>query len=233
MYRNRIKKLRAKRKRLKRMSQLREVPTKAELSETVPSFALKPPKHKGAIKQGVVYERNVGEFLKLDSEAQSLAWTVNDGPWIKYWGKKGGPYWAQPDFVLMDKEKQRVLIVEVKLTHCANAFFQLENMYKPLLRKILGTDWTINTLEIYANATQMVEPGKRSYVRHWWREVPDGTCGMCRLSIEEVAFELEELRPTLTLPPPTPIRPKSNSLAKLVKQPPAAEQLLDKKKQSA
>lgn len=176
------------------MSSLKVRPEGAKLAEKAPQFAQNYTRQKGKIKKGLVYEKLVGDLIEAQNKERELGWVVNRGPWIKYWGKKGKDYWAQPDLVLMHPKKKRVRIIEVKLSHSAKAFFQLEAMYKVLLRKILGDGWEIETLEIYANHVPMKEEGLRSSLLRWDADILAGTCGMCRLHESKAKEQLEEIR---------------------------------------
>lgn len=69
--------------------------------------------------------------------------------WFAYFWN-GRIRYAQLDGILILDESQTLVIVEIKYTHTANAYWQIENLYYPLLREFLGegNPWRIATLEI-------------------------------------------------------------------------------------
>jgi hypothetical protein len=58
--------------------------------------------------------------------------------------------YCQPDGLLVLPARNILLIVEVKYSHTADAYWQLENLYVPVLRCFLGpaNPWQIATCEV-------------------------------------------------------------------------------------
>ncbi len=54
---------------------------------------------------------------------------------------------CQTDGLLLQYKQRRILIIEVKYKHTPDAYFQLEDKYVPVIRKILP-GWDICTLEV-------------------------------------------------------------------------------------
>ncbi len=84
--------------------------------------------------------------------------------WWKY-GKVGDPervYYAQIDGLVINDRKRLVTIIEVKHSHTADAYFQLENLYVPLMAKWLErSNYGIATCEVvkwYDPATRCPRP---------------------------------------------------------------------------
>lgn len=59
-----------------------------------------------------------------------------------------GPYkFCQTDGLLFTPEEKKVLILEFKLKHTADAYFQIEEKYLPVLRRLFPK-WIIATCEV-------------------------------------------------------------------------------------
>lgn len=66
-------------------------------------------------------------------------------PWFHFLAD-GKERWCQVDgFVELDAE---VLVFEIKLSHTANAWWQLQHLYIPVLRKFLGTGKVFRPVEL-------------------------------------------------------------------------------------
>ena len=102
-------------------------------------LAEKPPfikrgKATGRFAVGVRYEREVQEHLSLLALGRPEIEYWN-GPWIEFWDKSG-KRWCQPDAVLLHKETRTGILIEIKYQHCAEAYYQLKQLYHPVLRFI-------------------------------------------------------------------------------------------------
>lgn len=96
-----------------------------------------------------------GEGLKYEAKALGrldvlfpgkLVW----GPWLRF-SSSTAPYerWCQPDGLLVDIQTGVLVVVEVKHHHTAEAWWQLEKLYKPVLKTLFPTDlWRIELLEV-------------------------------------------------------------------------------------
>lgn len=96
-----------------------------------------PTKHRGRRRLGVKYEKFVQSFL---TSTYDSAHTAN--PWITYqlhgdWRT----HFAQPDS-LIRRDDGSITIVEIKHNHTPDAFFQLFNLYEPLINFILPANPT-------------------------------------------------------------------------------------------
>src|SRR5690606_22025708 len=79
-------------------------------------------------KKGLAYERKVQKRLVETFELRYFP-----SQWITY-GSQGKTHWAQVDGLLLLEDPARVVICEIKLSHCAQAYWQCENLYRPLIQ---------------------------------------------------------------------------------------------------
>lgn len=107
---------------------------------TTPNHGLRNGKGTPAQQRGHVHERRVAEHLG-DNEF------VVHGPWLEYCTLTGRISTCQPDFLVFQPERGRILIIEAKLRHCPEAYFQLRNLYAPLMR-FLFPAWDIGLQEV-------------------------------------------------------------------------------------
>lgn len=110
-----------------------------------PAFAQNQRRRKGAKGVGIRYEEKVQSFF-----AEKFGALYIPSPWFAYqtlWQ----PRWnyAQPDGLLLDFRSGIILIIEIKYSHCAEAYFQLVDKYLPLMRAFFGTEnWRFATCEV-------------------------------------------------------------------------------------
>ena len=69
------------------------------------------------------------------------------GQWFKFQRYNGRLEYCQTDGLLFTPEQFRLLIVEVKYKHTPDAYWQLEDKYVPVLRRMFP-NWEIATVEI-------------------------------------------------------------------------------------
>ena len=85
-----------------------------------------------SVRLGVKYEKEVHEHFK-----EIFGSTYKSGIVCEYLETKyGRRRFCEMDGLLLDKESQRGVIVEVKLSHTSDAYFQTEKLYLPVARKI-------------------------------------------------------------------------------------------------
>ena len=94
-------------------------------------------------KKGLRYERKFGLHLN-----RNQSYSVRSGTWIEFLDETG-PGWAQPDHVLMLPKS--VWIFENKLTYRESAWDQLELLYGPLVREIVGSTLPIGLVQVTKN----------------------------------------------------------------------------------
>ena len=83
--------------------------------------------------KGLRFERAVGRALA--PLAQAWPATQYSGQWLRFCAANG-PDWAQPDHYLVLRD--RVLLLECKLSQTPAAWHQLDRVYAPLLRRLYG-----------------------------------------------------------------------------------------------
>lgn len=85
----------------------------------------------------MLYEQKVHRALAEMYDAKYLP-----SPWIKFQNDYG-VRWCQLDSILFLPEESAVVVVEAKLQHTPKAYFQIEDLYLPLIRQILQPHgWT-------------------------------------------------------------------------------------------
>lgn len=100
------------------------------------AFFIQPPgiantsKMRGSRRAGISFERKVGE--RLNSLFHEGAW---GDVWIGYESSKKTSY-CSPDFIVIDVILGLITVVECKLTHTDDAYYQLNNLYIPVVKKL-------------------------------------------------------------------------------------------------
>lgn len=91
------------------------------------------------------------EGLRYEKKAQEMLCTRTDlylpGPWIKYFAA-GKACWCQPDGLHFDFLRGVITVVEIKLTHTAEAV-KLSDLYQPVVQKLFPPHlWRVRLVEI-------------------------------------------------------------------------------------
>ena len=90
----------------------------------------------GAKAAGRQYEKKVQEYL-LSRFPESYV----NSPWIRYQSIPGAPWrLCQPDGLLIDIQGGKITVVEIKIRHCAEAWWQVRRLYEPVVQCIFGAD---------------------------------------------------------------------------------------------
>lgn len=117
----------------------------------------------GRFAQGMKYERQVREHLALLVLGQA-ALDYREGPWIVFWNDYGRRF-CQPDALLLDQSNRVCIVYEVKYQHCVDAWFQLRELYCPVVQRLLP-GWTVGLMEIcHWHDPQVVFPQAYSLTR--------------------------------------------------------------------
>jgi hypothetical protein len=96
-----------------------------------------------AQRRGVLYERKVHQRLHDEYGLHYIS-----GQWFTYFSGDQKKF-CQIDGILLNEERKNLLICEVKYSHTSLAYWQVENLYVPLMREYLrGSDWTVAVCEI-------------------------------------------------------------------------------------
>jgi hypothetical protein len=113
-------------------------------SSVEPPF-LTPTKQKGACKKGLDYEARFASYM-VDRFGDLYV----PGPWFRY--KELGKEtvrWCQPDGLLFIPLQSRIIIVETKLQHTADAWWQLRQLYLPVVAKMFPANgWNYSVIEV-------------------------------------------------------------------------------------
>lgn len=86
---------------------------------------------RGRYAVGIRYEKLVQEALELWCLLQPKL-ELKMGPWLEF-TDKSGKRWCQPDVLLVDKAEKVCLVAEVKYQHTPDAWWQLTQLYEPVL----------------------------------------------------------------------------------------------------
>lgn len=114
--------------------------TSSRLSNSPPFLSQR--KATGARAAGLRYERKVQENLLAKYADRYLP-----GPWFIF-HSDNGPRWCQPDGLLIDINTGKLLVVEIKNSITDRAWWWLNDLYVPVVRKAFGVNWDISTVTI-------------------------------------------------------------------------------------
>lgn len=92
--------------------------------------ALRKKRYTGRRLAGIRYEKKVHEYLLSFYGDRYLP-----SPWLKFFAE-GKWRWCQPDGLLLDLIRGKIVIVEVKYQHTSDAWWQVQHLYLPVLQKI-------------------------------------------------------------------------------------------------
>jgi hypothetical protein len=98
-----------------------------------------------ARKAGRRYENKVQEYLLKKFPLSYVA-----SPWIRFCdpSRQQQVSWCQPDGWFIDFRRGLIVIVEIKLSHTADAWWQVRHLYEPVTRFLFGPDWRYAACEI-------------------------------------------------------------------------------------
>ena len=107
--------------------------------------------------EGIRYERKVHGYLETVFPGKYV-----QSPWLKFFPAGGCWRWCQPDGLVIDPRRGRITIVEVKYQHTAAAWWQVKQLYLPVLSLIFPPQlWEYDFCEVvkwYDPATVFPEP---------------------------------------------------------------------------
>jgi hypothetical protein len=112
-----------------------------EFSSHPPPF-IQPTRQIGRRRTGLKYEAQVHEEFE-----RRYPTYYTPAPWIRYWQGRTEK-WCQPDGLLIDPQKGKIIVVEVKLQHTQNAIRQLFDLYIPLLEEMFEPLYSLAGLEV-------------------------------------------------------------------------------------
>ena len=111
---------------------------------TPPAFVVPRRSKNPARASGVRYEKKVFKYLSETYPEECVI-----APWIRF--ESGGgtkPSYCQPDTILLDIRRGTITVVEIKIKHTSDAWWQVRRLYLPVVRCIFGSDWEYIAVEI-------------------------------------------------------------------------------------
>lgn len=122
----------------------RRLPGKITSAKLLPSSPFPSPRTKGAKARGRRYEKKAAKEMvrrmqKQEQGARALQILVS--PWIEYHDERGRGY-ACPDLIIIVDAHDSwpapgpIFLFEIKLTRCQDAYVQLRDLYRPLVRHL-------------------------------------------------------------------------------------------------
>lgn len=115
--------------------------TWARFARYPPSFVRRPTR-RGAAGQGVRYEEEAARHLQKELGEEFI-----HGPWMVF-RNETGQRWCQPDGLWIDPVRGVITIIEIKYSHCIEAWEQLRKLYEPVVRKAFeGAPWEVRLVE--------------------------------------------------------------------------------------
>lgn len=107
---------------------------------------------------GIKYEKAINLRLEGEFGSSYLA-----SPWFRFSDSlEARPSFCQPDGLLFLPEEGKIVIVEIKLRHCVEAWWQLRHKYERVVAAVFPLDlWGISTCEVvkwYDPSTVFPEP---------------------------------------------------------------------------
>ena len=96
-------------------------------------------------RQGLKYEASVHQKLE-----QTFELSYFPGVWFKYEGPGDDIRYCQVDGLIVSSSRRCITLVECKYSHTPDAYWQMENLYVPVLRAWLrdAGEWSISTVEV-------------------------------------------------------------------------------------
>lgn len=117
-----------------------------------PPFASSSLRVTGAKRQGLNYEKRAQAYVEMQLAQKRISnpdLEYMKSPWLcfKALGNNGRTSYCQPDGLILDLAERHCVIVEIKLQHTAEAYWQVRKLYQPVLQVIYPT-FTFSALEI-------------------------------------------------------------------------------------
>ena len=119
--------------------------TYAKLLPGQPPF-IKRQRAKGRYAVGTRYEDQVHEWMELQVLGRP-GLEYHKGPWFEF-HDQAGRRWCQPDGILLDRAQDAAVIYEVKYQHTPDAWWQLRELYLPVVRKAMPKLRVVGLCEI-------------------------------------------------------------------------------------
>lgn len=124
----------------------------------------------GVKGKGIRYEARVVEYLERDLPD---TWVGIPGMWFEFVDGSGNRF-AQPDWLGFDVPHGLIVIAEMKLTRVRQAWWQLNRLYQPLVRKVFP-EWDIALVEITTEIKNVSIPESVSLIQSITHAKPNKT----------------------------------------------------------
>lgn len=102
-----------------------------------------PTRARGARKAGLVYEKWFKERMR-----EKHGGNFKPGQWFAYRVSGERERFCQIDGLLFHPSRNQIIICESKLRHTADAYFQLVQLYLPVVRRVYGSGFEYPLLEV-------------------------------------------------------------------------------------
>ena len=116
----------------------------AKLRAKQPAF-IKRKRSRGRFAVGVRYERQVRDYLSLLALGKEGV-ECRESQWFEF-EDSNGRRWCECDFLLIDRKQKTAIIYEVKYQHCMEAWWQLRELYYPVVQAAFP-GYTIGLMEV-------------------------------------------------------------------------------------
>ena len=115
----------------------------AHPSQTPPPFINLDRKQSGRRAEGIRYERKVHDKLR------SRYPVYFDGQWFRFSSVyPNGARWCQCDGLIIDPKAGCITIIECKYQHTFDAWYQLFQLYLPVVQVAFGPMWAVSCCEV-------------------------------------------------------------------------------------
>ena len=93
---------------------------------------------------GIRYEKKAHAYLE-----EAFPDSIVLGPWIKFRAKgQAKAIYCQPDALILDIRLGTITVIEIKLKHTSDAWWQVRRLYLPLVQSIFGEEWDYIAVEV-------------------------------------------------------------------------------------
>lgn len=96
---------------------------------------------KGVRAAGIRYEHRGQAYLLRDHPDTYLP-----SIWFSFW--EGDQRWCQPDGLIVNLEAGKITVIEFKLKHTPKAWWQVTDLYLPVVKKFFGDGWSYAGCEV-------------------------------------------------------------------------------------
>lgn len=119
-------------------------------------------------KRGLVFE------AKIQNEMADRYDGYVGGSWIRYYDFEGKRRFCSPDGLHFNLLDGIITIVEIKWQHTIKAFYQLRNLYYPVVRNLFSGNWSIAMVEVVSKWVRLEDyPTEVVFVKEIDRVEPD------------------------------------------------------------